>query len=119
MKEWKGTKGEAFFRGDTGFGDHKGYYILVGDKNKGWGKWIGEAKFPNLFKGSEQEALDNAELITDAFNTMNKCGIMPSELLELLKECSDVLEYTVNGHLYLEMDKQQAVYEKISRCTGK
>ena len=32
----------------------------------------------------KEEAISNAQLIADAFNTANKCDMLPSELLELL-----------------------------------
>lgn len=48
-----------------------------------------------IFGKSNEEAEANAELISDAFNTITECDLMPSELLkqrnemfEMLKKCS-------------------------------
>lgn len=65
--EFKGTKGPWVFMEDSGDSEsgQMGYYIIA-DEKSGWGKWIGEAKFPNLYKGTSEESLNNARLIAAA-----------------------------------------------------
>ena len=45
----------------------------------------------------KEEAISNAQLIADAFNTANKCDMLPSELLEQsshnIKELLGLLEF--------------------------
>jgi len=42
------------------------------------------------------KARENTQLIADAFNTANKCDMLPSELLEQRNELLDMLQATVD-----------------------
>ena len=49
-------------------------------------------------KNNEQksvEAESNTKLITDAGNTYNKCGVLPSDLLEQRDELLEALNYSI------------------------
>ena len=72
MKELKITKGEIRVEKATDFSN--GYYL-----------------YP-IHPFAEMDA--NAELIADAFNTANKCGLLPSQLLEQRDELVEALNET-------------------------
>lgn len=40
---------------------------------------------------AEFESVENGQLIADAFNTANECGLLPSELLEKMDELLKLL----------------------------
>ena len=46
--------------------------------------------------GQEDEAQANAQLIADAGTTANKCGLLPSEILEQLVECKEALQSIIS-----------------------
>lgn len=50
------------------------------------------AKCPTVKNGGVGELFDNAQLIADAGTTANKCGLLPSELLEQRDELLNKLK---------------------------
>ena len=46
----------------------------------------------NAYGENKAEAIANAQLIADAFNTSNKCDMLPSELLEQRNELLGMLQ---------------------------
>lgn len=75
MKNWKGTKGEVFsVVSDI---DYSGNYTVRCDNR---GVTFGEDEH-------------NAKLFADALNTINKCDLMPSELLKERDELLEALKY--------------------------
>ena len=70
MKKLEITKGLWDAVPDSLEGDNQSYYIIAkNEKSDYWGKWIAEAKYPELYKGSIQQTKDNAALMADAGNT--------------------------------------------------
>lgn len=51
----------------------------------------------NAYGKNKNEAIANAQLIADAFNTANKCDMLPSELLELLNEVYTTFKLDVDS----------------------
>lgn len=128
MKEWKGTKGQCFsikrkhptVHGAT-LTDIKSHISLPNGLKKSIG---------TINATQKEEGIANVELVVDAFNTMNKCGIIPSELL---KQRNELLEVLKTFKQYWESDffklvsndgRTQAEWtskmnKAISKCTGK
>ena len=84
MKDWKVTKGNEFKVIPA-------YHI--GCTNVYLGDFMGEIEFWHHHgnTSTKEEAIANAELTCDAFNTIQKCGLMPSELLEQRDELLECL----------------------------
>ena len=84
MKNWKGTTGEVF--------------TVKSDS-----KYTGEySVFSNSGAPTFGEDIENVKLIEDSFNTIQKCDLLPSELLqqrdkllEALKESNKVISNTI------------------------
>lgn len=53
-------------------------------------------EYPTVFERNYEEAKANAELIVDAFNTANKCSLLPSELLKQRELLINFLNDTVD-----------------------
>lgn len=85
MKEFKGTKGEFSFSPQKGT---KGHCLQA----QIWSS-VQETSVVNIKSTeTEEEANSNAKLITDALNTINICGLHPSELLEKHNELIKLLK---------------------------
>lgn len=75
MKDWKGTKGEW----KQGINDKTFVWCL--DAEKEGNRFHLQVDDLNNFS-TKEELESNAKLIVDAGNTIQKCGLLPSELLE-------------------------------------
>ena len=81
MKNWEGTREEVEQNGFNGVHTAKGKCVALTHNN--------------------EFAKEDALLITDALNTVNKCGLMPSELLKQRDEAVKLIkEHTENGTGY-------------------
>lgn len=84
-------------------------------------KTICDVKQAPSFDYTGIEALANAELIADAGNTINKCGLLPSELLEhrneLIKSLKSML-YIFDRNLF-EGELGYDVCEKAKQTINK
>lgn len=65
---------------------------------------------------TDEEMKSNANLIADAFNTANKCGLMPSELLEQNQLLIDaIIQIRAIGGFGLQKDIAQLIYDTINQ----
>ena len=83
-KELGITKGNVSVIADTTYPSLHQIWSNIGDKET----------FPTYIAKTcyAIQSEQNANLIADAFNTANKCGLLPSELLEQRVELLDALE---------------------------
>jgi hypothetical protein len=82
MKNWNGTKGSGF---KTELAQHIGCTIVdLGD-------FKGDVEFWH-HQDTKEVAVANAELFADALNTIQKCGLLPSELKEQRDLLLDMLQ---------------------------
>ncbi len=77
MRKLRITQGR--FGYETKFSN--GYVKIVYDNG---GCKLAEVIVNQFSDNGEDEAVANSKLIADAFNTANKCDMLPSELLELV-----------------------------------
>ena len=61
-------------------------------------KWVADASVEGFEKVSAIEQEANCELILDAGDTSQECGLLPSELLKQRNELLVAL-YQINGHI--------------------
>ena len=89
MKELGITKGEWFWDGDPSNYDPKkeAPWLVAGDRAENIVIY-GEIKIANI---------KDAELIADAGNTAQKCGLLPSELLKQRDELLEALKEVCKG----------------------
>ena len=106
MKELKITKGDWLFEIEES---------RVVFENPNMDLWF--KNFNNGFDSTKEEVLSNAKLIADAGTTANKCGLLPSELLEqrddILKELDKINKLCVFNVLFSK-GKDKENYTKIS-----
>jgi hypothetical protein len=74
MKGWKGTKGLFIYENDVYTDTHSNYTCHIKNEN--------DKIIVSAFGNSVEEVRDNALLMVNAGNTIQKCGLLPSELLE-------------------------------------
>lgn len=98
MKETGITKGEW---------EAKGIHIKLKGKSRGIGQaYLMNFKHDQRGKSVEdKEGLANANLIADAGNTTNKCGLLPSELLEQRDELLSMLRKSF--HLLIDSGESE------------
>lgn len=108
MGNFKGTKGIAKV-----FNHSKKPYAIV------CGKVVDVCYFEDSQFEKTSELRENAKLIADAFNTINKCDLFPSELLEQrdeLLESLNSLYYAVDSCVELTpeiLKKAKSAIEKV------
>lgn len=60
-------------------------------------KYVAEVKSYGINANpTKQERIKNSELIADAFNTANKCGLLPSDLLKQRDDLLSCLKNSLN-----------------------
>ena len=82
MKNWKGTTDEVRIYG-VGVDDHGGKYNCVGTDSD-----------PEQLIGEYGVSLEDCELdlLVDSINTIQKCDLLPSELLERCNEAVNLIK---------------------------
>ena len=120
MTKFKGTKGEWVKKGVHSISRNECVTITSTVDSI--------ASVHTLFDGIDNyskaiEAESNAQLIVDAGNTINKCDLMPSELLEqrneLLKTLQDFWELIVEKEVSTPISMQKQIEDIISKSLGK
>jgi len=125
MKNWNGTKQEMNL-------DHGSYYSELQAKNEKGDVaniifFINKLDEKGVYRDDSlcNESKSNAELCLDAFDTIQKCGELPStlleqrdELLEKLKKSIDEIchlkaEYKDKGHSMKFMNEANELINKI------
>lgn len=86
MKDLGITKQTHLLHGDC-FKNEYDFYTQPVSSTKS-----GTILFANAYGKTEKEAKANAKLIANAGTTANKCGLLPSELLEQRDELVNLLE---------------------------
>ena len=79
-------------------------------------KEICEMSYGRAYESTYEEMHYNTVLIADAFNTANKCGLLPSELLEqntLLLEA--LIQIRTVGGLYLDGKLSKIIRDTINQ----
>lgn len=76
--------------------------------------------------GVGKEHIVNANLIVDSFNTSNKCGMLPSDLLERYNEAVEALEvFTDNVDKWLDTEiaatssQSELIYNQAKKVINK
>lgn len=102
MKKFKGTKGKfglshkaTVVTDENGNGIARAWSTYNRNKvevKKESESWLDmRERTAHIREAKEEEQMQNAGLILDAFNTANECGLMPSELL---RQRNELLEFT-------------------------
>ncbi len=126
MIKFKGTKGEWFANKISGI--IIGVNAVVDKSNFGvYSQNVCEFILPETDKeyfNEKNEIEANAQLIADAGNTINKCDLMPSELLiqrdELLKELQKVrLDIKLHNSFMEDSPIVRGIDYVISKALGK
>lgn len=111
MKELKITKGEWSVSKSK-----KGHWDISGDGWVQFGRvWnIKDSLNPHF----RIESHANAQLIADAGTTANKCGLLPSELLEQRDMLLDSLKY-IEAYLMLDNQKEFVIKDVCKKAIQK
>ena len=116
MKNWKGTKGTV--KQEHREVDEYGMFdteVFSGDTIICTMHWAGE----RIGSTSHSRREDNANLIVDAFNTVNKCDLLPSKLLEQRGELLCLLiemHENSNATTHIERERFYRVEKAINKA---
>jgi hypothetical protein len=101
MKEFKGTPAPWKTIKSRAENELHSYWYILSEEENGWGKWIADAKYPELFEGTPKQAEANAYLISAA-----------PELLEALQNIIKKFEYAMPNYGEDEIEQAKKAINK-------